>query len=127
MYYIAGTVRTGKDSLLTKINIWVIAGIILVTIITACNFVRKPETRYFLNGGATLWDVQTEELADEICADCDTSAEKVQAIYNWIIRNCEYDYDYSVFIQHFNVCRTLHTRQGVCYDFANLFSAFCRS
>ena len=127
MYYITGTVRTGKDCLLTKICILVIAGIILVTMITAYNFVCKPETPYLLNGGATLWDTQTEELADEICADCDTNAEKVQAIYNWMIANSKYDYDYHAFIQHFNVRRTLHTRKGVCYDFSNLFAALCRS
>ena len=127
MYYITGAVRPGKDSLLTKICILIIVGIILVTGITAHIFVRKPESPYLLNGGATLWDTQTEELADEICADCDTNAEKVQAIYNWMIANLEYDYDYHAFIQYFNVRRTLHTRKGVCYDFSNLFAAFCRS
>lgn len=127
MYYITGTVRTGKDSSLTKIYILAIAGIILVTGITAYIFVCKPEDPYLANGGATLWDTQTEELADEICADCDTNAEKVQTIYNWIIRYCEYDYDYNGFIQYFNVRRTLHTRKGVCYDFSNLFAALCRS
>ena len=127
MYYITGAVRKIKDRLLTKICILVIAGLILVTGITAYNFVSKPETPYLLNGGDTLWDTQTEELADEICADCDTDAEKVQAIYSWIIHNCEYDYDYYAFIQYFNVRRTLHTRKGVCYDFSNLFAALCRS
>ena len=127
MYYITGTVKTNKDSLLTKIYVLIIAGLILVTVITAYNFVRKPEAPYLLNGGATLWDTQTEKLADEICAGCDTDAEKVQAIYNWIIHNCEYDYDYHAFVQYFNVRRTLHTRKGVCYDFSNLFAALCRS
>ena len=127
MYYITGAVRIGKDSLWTKNFILVIAGIILVTIITAYNFVCKPETSYLFNGGATLWDTQTEELADEICVGCETDTEKVQAIYNWIIRNCEYDYDYNGFIQYFNVRRTLHTRKGVCYDFSNIFAALCRS
>ena len=127
MYYITGTVKTNKDSLLTKIYVLVIAGLILVTGITAYNFVRKPEAPYLLNGGATLWDTQTEELADEICAGCDTDTEKVQAIYSWIIHNCEYDYDYYAFVQYFNVRRTLHTRKGVCYDFSNLFASLCRS
>lgn len=127
MYYITGTVRTDKDGLLTKICVLTVAALILVKIITAYNFVCNPETPHLLNGGATLWDTQTKNLADEICAECNTDAEKVQAIYNWIIRNCEYDYDYSVFIQYFNVRRTLHTRKGVCYDFANLFAALCRS
>ena len=127
MYCITGTAKISKDSLLTKIYVLVIAGFILVTGITAYNFVRKPEAPYLANGGATLWDTQMEELADEICAGCDTNAEKVQAIYNWIIHNCEYDYDYHAIIQYFNVRRTLHTRKGVCYDFSNLFAALCRS
>ena len=127
MYYVTDTVRTSKDRLLTKICVCVIAGLILVTGIIAYNFVRKPEAPYLLNGGATLWDTQTEELADEICAGCDTDTEKVQAIYSWIIHNCEYDYDYYAFVQYFNVRRTLQTRKGVCYDFSHLFAALCRS
>ena len=118
---------SGKDTLLTKIYVLPVSVFIIVALILSYNFVCKPESPYLLNGGATLWDTQTEELADEICADCDTNAEKVQAIYNWIIRNCEYDYDYNSFIQYFNVRRTLHTRKGVCYDFSNLFAALCRS
>ena len=127
MYCITGTVRTSKDSLVTKIYVWVIAGLILVTGIIAYNFVCKPEAPCLTNGGATLWDTQMEELADEICAGCDTDSEKAQAIYSWIIHNCEYDYDYRAFIQYFNVRRTLYTRKGVCYDFSNLFAALCRS
>lgn len=127
MYFIAFANRPHKDSLLTKICVLVIVGLILVTGITAYNFVCKPDAPYLANGGATLWDMQTEELADEICADCDTDAEKVQAIYGWIIQNFEYNYDYHAIIQYFDVHRTLHTRKGVCYDFSNLFAAFCRS
>ncbi len=127
MYYITGTVRTNKDSLLTKICILVIVGLILVTMITAYNFVCKPETPYLTNGGATLWDTQTEQLADEICAGCKTDEEKVQVIYQWIIHNFEYDYEYRAFIQYFDVRQTLRTHKGVCYDFSNLFAALCRS
>lgn len=127
MYLITAANRLRKDKLMTKICVLAMSGLILVTGIIAYNFVRKPEIPYLLNGGATLWDTQTEELADEICASCDADAEKVQAIYNWIIHNCEYDYDYYSFIQYFNIRRTLHTRKGVCYDFSNLFAALCRS
>ena len=127
MYFITGAIRSNKDSLLTKIYVLVIIGLILVTGIIAYNFVRKPESPYLLNGGATLWDTQTEELADEICAESDTNAEKVQAIYNWMIANLEYDHDYQTLLQYFDVRRTLRTRKGVCYDFANLFAALCRS
>ena len=127
MYYITGAVRTSKDNLLTKICVSAISVLILVTMIPTYNFVCKPEAPYLLNGGATLWDTQTEELADEICAGCETDEEKVQAIYGWIIQNFEYDYDYHAIIQYFDVHRTLHTRKGVCYDFSNLFAALCRS
>ena len=127
MYFIAFANRPHKDSLLTKISVLAVTGLILATMISAYNFVCKPEAPYLTNGGATLWDTQTEELADEICAGCVTDKEKVQAIYQWIIHNFEYDYDYYAFIQYFNVRRTLRTHKGVCYDFSNLFAAFCRS
>ena len=127
MYFITSANRFRKDKLLTKICILVITGIILVTGITAYNFVRKPDAPYLTNGGATLWDMQTEKLADEICAGCETDEEKIQAIYQWIIHNFEYDYDYRAFIQYFNVRKTLRTHKGVCYDFSNLFAALCRT
>ncbi|MBO5323539.1 MAG: transglutaminase domain-containing protein [Oscillospiraceae bacterium] len=127
MYFITFANQPRKDSLVTKIPVLVITGLMLVTMLSAYNFVHKPDAPYLANGGATLWDTQTEELADEICAGYDTDADKVQAIYSWIIHNFEYDYDYNAFIQCFNVRHTLRTRKGVCYDFANLFAALCRS
>lgn len=127
MYFITFTNRPRKDNLLTKICVWTITILIVATLFFAYNFVCKPDAPYLANGGATLWDTQTEELANEICVGCKTDEEKVQAIYQWIIQNFEYDYDYYAFIQYFNVRRTLHTRKGVCYDFANLFAALCRS
>lgn len=127
MYYITSAVCANKDSLLTKIYILAVSALIVVALFFSYNFVYKPEAPYLHNGGATLWDTQIKELADEICAGCDTNAEKVQAIYSWIIENFEYDYDYHAFIQYFNVRRTLRTHKGVCYDFSNLFAALCRS
>ena len=117
----------GKDKLLTKIYVLSVSAFILFTLISAYNFVCKPEAPYLSNGRDTLWDTQTEDLADEICADCDTDAEKVQAFYGWIVSNFEYDYDYYPFIQYFDVQKTLRTKRGLCFDFAHLFAAFCRS
>ncbi len=127
MYFITSANQLCKDKLLTKIYVLTVTTLILVTGIIAYNFVRKPEAPYLSNGGATLWDTQTEQLADEICAGCDTDEEKAHAIYNWIIDNFEYDYDYSAFIQYFDIRKTLRTHKGVCYDFSNLFAALCRS
>ena len=118
---------SGKDKLLTKIYVLAVSALIVVTLFISYNFVIKPEAPYLLNGGTTLWDTQTEELADEICAGCDTDAEKVQAIYSWMVTNLEYDYDYHVLFQYFDVRKTLRTKKGVCFDFSHLFAALCRS
>ena len=118
---------SGKDKPLTKIYVLTVFVLIVVTLFISYNFVSKPECPYLLNGGTTLWDTQTEELADEICAGCDTDAEKVQAIYSWMVANLEYDYDYHVVFQCFDVRKTLRTRKGVCFDFSHLFAALCRS
>ena len=127
MYFITFANQPRKNKLLTKVCVLAVTALILVTISFAYNFVHKPETPYLNNGGATLWDTQKEELADEICAGCDTDAEKVQAIYSWMVANFEYDYDYNALFQYFDVRKTLRTKQGVCFDFAHLFAAFCRS
>ena len=118
---------SGKDKPLTKIYVLAVSALIVVTLFISYNFVSKPETPYLLNGGNTLWDTQTEDIADEICTDCDTDAEKVQAIYNWMIANLEYDYNYNAIFQYFDVHKILRTKQGVCFDFSHLFAAFCRS
>ena len=98
MYFGIVDNSSGKDKLLTKIYVLAVSIFIIAALILSYNFVCKPESPYLLNGGATLWDTQTEELADEICADSDTDAEKVQVIYNWMIANFEYDYNYKVLL-----------------------------
>lgn len=117
----------GKDKPLTKICVLVLTAFIAVLLFFSYNFVYKPVEPYFSNGRDTLWDTQTEELADEICAGCETDEEKVRAFYDWIIANFEYDYDCNPLFQYFNVRKTLQTKQGICFDFSHLFAAFCRS
>ena len=127
MYFVAFTNATRKDSLLTKIFVFVLSATILSLLFSAYIFVYKQEDVSLINGQATLWDVDTVKLADEICADCDTDEEKVKSIYEWMIQNFEYDYDCNPVIQYFNVRKTLSTRKGICYDFSHLFAALCRS
>ena len=118
---------SGKDKPLTKICVLVLTAFIIVFLFFTYNFVYKPEAPYLSNGRDTLWDTQTEELADEICAGCETDQEKVLTFYNWIIANFEYDYDCYPLFQYFDVRKTLQTKQGICFDFSHLFAAFCRS
>ena len=127
MYFIAFNNNKGKDTLITKIFVLVVFFVILSLLLSAYIFVYKQDDVSLTNGQATLWDTKTVELADEICADCDTDEEKVNAIYEWIIHNFEYDYDCEPCIQYFNVRKTLKTRIGICYDFSHLFAALCRS
>ena len=127
MYFGIVDNSSGKDKLLTKICVLVLTAFTAALLFLSYNFVFKPETPYLSNGRDTLWDTQTEELADEICAGCETDEEKVQAFYDWIIANFEYDYDCEPLFQYFNVRKTLQTKQGLCFDFAHLFTAFCRS
>ena len=106
MYFGIVDSSSGKDKLLTKICVLAVSVFTVIMLLFSYNFVFKPEAPYLSNGRDTLWDTQAEELADEICADSDTNAEKVQAIYSWMIVNLEYDYDYQTLLQYFNVRRT---------------------
>ena len=127
MYFVAFVNATRKDKLLTKIIVLLLSVTILLLLFSAYIFVYKQDNLSLTNGHATLWDTKTVELADEICADCDTEEEKVKAIYEWMILNFEYDYEYNPVVQYFNVHKTLRTRKGVCYDFSHLFAVLCRS
>ena len=127
LMYLALSNNSGKDKLLTKICVLVLTAFIAVLLFFSYNSVYKPEAPYLSNGRDTLWDTQTEKLADEICVGCETDEEKVLAFYNWIIANLEYDYDSYPLFQYFDVRKTLQTRQGICFDFSHLFTAFCRS
>ena len=65
-----------KDNLLTKIYVLILSALISALLFAAYIFVYKQEDISLTNGQATLWDTQTVELADEICADCDTDEIK---------------------------------------------------
>ena len=127
MYFGIVDNSSGKDKLMTKICVWVLTVFTAVLLFFSYNFVYKPETPYLSNGRDTLWDTQTEELADEICAGCETDEEKVRAFYDWIVYNFEYDYDCYPLFQYFDVRKTLRSQKGLCFDFSHLFAAFCRS
>ena len=127
MYFICFTDNKGKDNLLTKIYVLVVSTAILALLFSAYIFINKQENVSLTNGQATLWDIDTVKLADEICAGCDTDEEKVKAIYKCMIHDFEYDYECEPIVQYFNVRKTLNMRKGICYDFSHLYAALCRS
>ena len=126
-YFTVFADSTRKDNLLMKIYVLIVSAFIIALLFTAYIFVYRQDDVSLTNGQATLWDISTEELADDICADCDTDEEKTKAIYEWMIHNFEYNYDYTPLVQYFDVHQTIETRKGICYDFAHLFAALCRS
>jgi len=107
-----------------------IAGIVLVAVfvltIFSGIFVVTSRNSGLANGPETTWDRESQAVFDEICVDATTDKEFIAAAYNWILNNLTYD-DYRPAYQCFNVKRTLSLKSGICYDFANLFAAICRS
>lgn len=84
--------------------------------------------QYWLREGlAVIWTDELVALADEICKDAETDEEKVQAIYHWITENIRYDYEAEMVYQNVDISRTVETKKGICFDFAALFAALCRS
>lgn len=81
MYYTAFSDKTSKDNLLMKIYVLIVSAFIIALLFTAYIFVYRQDDVSLTNGQATLWDTDTVELADEICADCYTDEEKLKAIH----------------------------------------------
>ncbi len=112
MYFGIVDNSSGKDKLLTKMCVLTVSALTVIMLLFSYNFVFKPEAPYLSNGRDTLWDTQTEELADEICAGCESDEEKVRAFYDWIVSNFEYDHNCYPIFQYFDVRKTLQTKQG---------------
>ncbi len=80
------------------------------------------------NGAVIEWDDSFELFCDELIAECETDKEKVTVFREWVIENISYDYDSDIaFYQTFNVGKVMSNRTGVCFDYACLFAAMCRS
>lgn len=57
-----------------------------------------------------------------------TTSKKVQAVYNWVVKNVRYDYAKNPPAGYVpSIVSTYNTKKGICYDFAALFAAMLRS
>lgn len=61
---------------------------------------------------------EIERMAKQIVKDCDTDAEKIYAIYDWLISNIAYDYSYAD--ESFIAGTTFANQKGVCEGQSNL-------
>ncbi len=124
--FVSGRKRKKNHFLTKMITLVLLIFMLLSMIFTSYIFVTEMQSG-FSNGLATSWSLADEHFFDEITKDWATDEEVVKAGYKWITENIEYDYAYDPVYQYFNSYNTLQTKKGVCYDFAHLFAAYCRS
>ncbi|MCL6603215.1 MAG: transglutaminase-like domain-containing protein [Paenibacillus sp.] len=70
------------------------------------------------------------QKAQQLTQGITTDEEKVKAIYNYIVKNVQYDYKLagSVSTDYIpNINNTLSNKKGICYDYSSLFAAMLRS
>ena len=92
IYFGAYIEEPKKDGFLTKYFVLAVMGIVAINLISAYRFMYNPKEPYLDNGRDTIWNTQTEELADELSSNCETDAEKVKVFHKWIVENFEYDF-----------------------------------
>lgn len=68
--------------------------------------------------------------AAELCAGCDNDAEKIAAIFKYVTDNISYDKQLAASVKSGYIPdpdSTLAKGTGICFDYASLFAAMCRS
>ena len=78
-------------------------------------------------GLSVFWTDDIDAFSKEITIHAESDKEKVSAFYSWITENIRYDYEADMLYQYFDIGRTLQTKKGICFDYASLFAALCRS
>ncbi len=75
-------------------------------------------------------DSAAVSMAQELCASCATDADKVGAVYKYMLDNFVYDYVLAATVQKGylpNVDEVLAKKTGICFDFAALMATMLRS
>lgn len=95
------------------------------------------ESLPFLYPNPYVWyneNTQAVAKGSEICAGANTDAQKVEAIYRYLLENMTYDYTFADEVAKGNnkgyipdVDRTLDTQTGICLDFAAIMACMLRT
>ena len=75
-------------------------------------------------------DMAAVKKASELTKNAKNDKEKVQAIYNYIVKNIKYDYNKAATVAGTYIPtldNTLSTNTGICYDYSSLFAGMLRS
>lgn len=107
--------------------------------------IASKEVKVLLNDDLSPFLVSTREVnfskddivsqkADEICEGLTDTSSKITAIYNYVHDNISYDYEFAANVSSGKIktytpkaTEILSSHKGICYDFATLFAAMCRS
>ena len=68
--------------------------------------------------------------AAELCGGAEDDIEKIAAIFSYITDNITYDYDLAASVQSGYIPdpdKVMKVKKGICFDYASLFAAMCRS
>lgn len=66
----------------------------------------------------------------ELCGSAGNDIEKIAAIFGFITDNVTYDYDLAATVQSGYIPdpdKVMKVKKGICFDYASLFAAMCRS
>ena len=66
----------------------------------------------------------------EVCGGANDDIEKITAVFAFITDNITYDYDFAATVQSGYIPdpdKVLAAGKGICFDYASLFAAMCRS
>ncbi len=109
----------------------VVAAVTLVVLLISIGFCGREffvsSKTGLVNGLATSWGSVDGNFFNELAKDCSSQEEVAQKGHDWLEENIEYDYELELLYQYFNIEKTLQTKKGVCYDYSNIFAAYCRS
>lgn len=95
----------------------------------------SPETKAYIQPNmyvAYNLNSAAVKLSCELSADKKNNEEKVKAIYEYIVKNVDYDYDYAKMVAangmvgYMDSERCLRNKKGICGDYAVLFATMCR-
>jgi transglutaminase-like putative cysteine protease len=94
---------------------------------------ESKDNRCFLSSSQPIyWDKSQRvlDIGGKIIKDEDTDIEKTKKIYNYIIKNIEYDDNKINFLKTNyvpDIDKTLESNKGICYDYAAAFAGLLRS
>lgn len=105
----------------------IICSIILIalTLIVALSSIFAP-TNGFDKNRSIKWTKDTEAFVEENFGHYETDLEKVAAFKDWIVANVAYTPYTIPLIQTVDIDNVIETGEGICFEQASLFTAFCR-